>query len=134
MGRLWARILFKRQLAYLRAPLSCFFNPFRLPVGLFMRFTNSAVVSSLFSRLGLDRTIIACSLCLIDRNQCAYRWRKSTRNFLSTYETVLIVFAPNYFLKPTRTNSRCIRVNRSNTVPNLIIDASEGISPKAWLT
>lgn len=68
-GRLSARTAFKRQPDYLRAPLSCFFNPLRLPVGLFMRFTNSAVVSSGFSRLGLDRTIVACSLCLFDKNQ-----------------------------------------------------------------
>ena len=71
MGRLQALTTFKRQLGYRRAPLSCFFNPLRLPTFRLMRLTNSAVVSSRFSRLGLDRAMIACSLRLMARNECA---------------------------------------------------------------
>ena len=54
---------------YLRAPLTCLFNPLRLPLGRLIRATNSAVVSSRFSRftLGLDRTIIAHFLFVLSR-------------------------------------------------------------------
>ena len=44
-----------------------------------MRLTNSSVVSSRFSRLGLVRAMIACSLRLIARNECAYYWRTSPK-------------------------------------------------------
>ncbi len=37
-----------------------------------MRFMNSSIVTSRFSRLGLDLAIIA-SLYLVDKTECAYR-------------------------------------------------------------
>jgi len=75
--RLRAQTVFNRLLAYRRAPLSCFFKPLRLPTGLLIRATNSAVVSSFFSRLGLFRTMVDRSLCWIDGNECVYIWRTS---------------------------------------------------------
>ena len=67
--------MFKRRLGYRRALLRFCFNPLILRASELMRFTNSAVVSVRFSRLGLglDRTMIDCSLFLVDSNECAYR-------------------------------------------------------------
>ena len=77
---------FQRRLGYLRARLRFCFNPLRLGVCALMRFTNSCVVSSRFSRLGLglDRTMVA-SLRLMYRNECAYRWRMP-RAYLVLFE------------------------------------------------
>jgi hypothetical protein len=69
-----------------------------------MRLTNSSVVSSRFSRLGLVQAMIACSLRLMDTNECAYCLRASPRLsqfFLSAYGTVLAYLTPNSYLKPT---------------------------------
>ena len=84
--------MFQRLLGYLRAPLRFFFNPLRLPLGRFMRLTNSSVVSSRFSRLGLglDRTMIAYSLGVMDRNDCAYCWRTSSRHFLVIFDLTVL--------------------------------------------
>ncbi len=43
-----------------------------------MRLTNSSVVSSRFSRLGLDRAMIA-SLYVMNKNERAYRCRTSLK-------------------------------------------------------
>ena len=60
--------MFKRRRCYLRAPFRFFFSPLVLTADLLMRSTNSSTVSTFFSCLGLDLTMINFSLYSLLRN------------------------------------------------------------------
>ena len=61
-------MMLKRRLCYLRARLRFCFKPLVLTADLFMRSTNSSTVSTFFSDLGLDLTMVDISLYSLLRN------------------------------------------------------------------